>query len=77
MSIQCQAGLVQPLNAALLADRYLLLDLVDGSSLYKCIDVQSQESLVCKVSGLHKTNVCVCVVTMRDRDTMAIACACV
>lgn len=38
------------LNAALLQDRYLLLDLVDGSSFYKCIDIQSQKMLVCKVS---------------------------
>ena len=37
------------LNAALLQDRYLLLDLVDGSSFYKCIDIQTQKMLVCKV----------------------------
>lgn len=42
---------VQPtLNAALLQDRYLLLDMVDGSSFYKCIDIQTQKILVCKVS---------------------------
>lgn len=40
------------LNAALLQDRYLLLDLVDGSSFYKCIDIQTQKMLVCKVSEL-------------------------
>lgn len=39
------------LNAALLQDRYLLLDLVDGSSFYKCIDIQTQKILVCKVSS--------------------------
>jgi hypothetical protein len=39
-----------PMNAALLQDRYLLLDLVDGSSFYKCIDIQTQKMLVCKVS---------------------------
>lgn len=37
------------LNAALLQDRYLLLDMVDGSSFYKCIDIQTQKLLVCKV----------------------------
>lgn len=37
------------LNAALLQDRYLLLDLVDGSSFYKCIDIHTQKMLVCKV----------------------------
>lgn len=41
-----------PMNAALLQDRYLLLDLVDGSSFYKCIDIQTQKMLVCKVSLL-------------------------
>lgn len=43
---------VQPtFNAALLQDRYLLLDMVDGSSFYKCIDIQTQKILVCKVSS--------------------------
>jgi hypothetical protein len=41
-------------NAALLQDRYLLLDMVDGSSFYKCIDIQTQKLLVCKV------RVCIC-----------------
>lgn len=40
-----------PLNAAVLAERYLLLDSVEGSSLYRCIDIKTQEELVCKVSG--------------------------
>lgn len=41
---------IQPqLNAALLQDRYLLLDMVDGSSFYKCIDIQTQKLFVCKV----------------------------
>lgn len=38
------------MNAALLAERYLLLDLVEGSTLYKCIDVKTHEELVCKVN---------------------------
>lgn len=49
VGIQSQPGLVQPVPAALLADRYLLLDLVDGTSLYRCIDVRSHDELVCKV----------------------------
>ncbi|XP_037051319.1 tribbles homolog 2-like [Bradysia coprophila] len=56
VGIQSQPGLVQPVSAALLADRYLLLDLVDGSSLYKCIDVRSHEELVCKVANNPCTN---------------------
>lgn len=47
--IHNQNGLVQQLNAALLAERYLLMDLVEGSTLYKCIDVKTHEELVCKV----------------------------
>jgi tribbles homolog 1/2 len=41
---------VQPQhNASLIADRYLLMDLVEGSSMYKCVDIRTQEELVCKV----------------------------
>lgn len=50
--IHNQNGLVQKMNAALLAERYLLLDLVEGSTLYKCIDVKTHEELVCKVCGI-------------------------
>lgn len=46
-------NLTPPMNAALLQDRYLLLDLVDGSSFYKCIDIQTQKVLVCKVSLIN------------------------
>lgn len=56
VGIQSQPGLVQPVSAALLADRYLLLDLVDGSSLYRCIDVRSHDELVCKVANNPCTN---------------------
>lgn len=37
-------------GAAILGDRYILLDLCDGTSLYKCIDVKTKEEFVCKVS---------------------------
>lgn len=40
-----------PLNAAVLADRYLLLDSVEGSSLYRCVDIKTQEELVCKIAN--------------------------
>lgn len=36
-------------QAALVADKYLLLDQVEGSSLYKCLNVLTQQQLVCKV----------------------------
>lgn len=51
--IHNQNGLVQQMNAALLAERYLLLDLVEGSTLYKCIDVKTHEELVCKVRNYN------------------------
>lgn len=54
--IHNQNGLVQKLNAALLAERYLLLDLVEGSTLYKCIDVKTHDELVCKVANNPCTN---------------------
>ncbi|XP_055300286.1 tribbles homolog 2-like [Sitodiplosis mosellana] len=54
--IHNQNGLVQQMNAALLAERYLLLDLVEGSTLYKCIDVKTHEELVCKVANNPCTN---------------------
>lgn len=50
VQIQSQAGLVRHVNAALLADRYLLLEPLKGTSLYKCIDVRTHRDLVCKVS---------------------------
>jgi hypothetical protein len=44
---------VQPqYNAALIADRYLLMELVEGSTMYKCLDIRTQEELVCKVSRM-------------------------
>lgn len=33
----------------LLGDKYLLLNLVEGSSLYRCVNVHSQQEMVCKV----------------------------
>ena len=48
------SGNIAPqLNAALLHERYLLLDLVEGSSFYRCIDIQTQQKLVCKVSVIR------------------------
>ncbi|CAO1306029.1 unnamed protein product [Diamesa serratosioi] len=44
------------LNAALLQERYLLLELVDGSSFYKCVDITTQKMLVCKVVNNPCTN---------------------
>lgn len=38
-------------QATVVADKYLLLDQVEGSSLYRCMDVNTQEELVCKVRG--------------------------
>lgn len=52
-NIHNQNGLVQQMSATLLAERYLLLDLVEGSTLYKCIDVKSREELVCKVKQIN------------------------
>lgn len=40
----------QVVEAALVADKYLLLDQVEGSSLYRCLNVHTHQELVCKVS---------------------------
>lgn len=40
-----------PLNATILAERYLLLDVVEGSSLFRCTDLKTQEELVCKIAN--------------------------
>lgn len=37
-------------QTSVVADKYLLLDQAEGSSLYRCVDVNTQEELVCKVS---------------------------
>ncbi|KAI8427509.1 hypothetical protein MSG28_002035 [Choristoneura fumiferana] len=36
-------------QAALVAEKYLLLEQVEGSSLCRCVDVRTQEEYVCKV----------------------------
>lgn len=38
-------------TASLVGDKYLILDIPEGSTLNKCINVQTQEELVCKVIG--------------------------
>lgn len=37
-------------QAALVAEKYLLLEQVEGSALCRCVDVRTQEEYVCKVS---------------------------
>lgn len=34
---------------AIIADKYQLFEQVEGSSLYRCVDIQTKEELVCKV----------------------------
>lgn len=40
-------------QAALVAEKYLLLEQVEGSSLCRCVDVRTQEEYVCKVSDRY------------------------
>ena len=37
-------------SASLLGGKYILLDELEGSTLHRCLDISSQEELVCKVS---------------------------
>lgn len=39
-------------QASLLGDKYLLLEALEGSSLHRCLHIQTQEELVCKVTSL-------------------------
>ena len=39
-------------SASLLGGKFILLDELEGSSLHRCLDINSQEELVCKVSYL-------------------------
>lgn len=43
-------------QASVVADKYLLLDQPEGSSLYRCVDVKTQEELVCKVKQMQNLN---------------------
>ena len=38
-------------QASLLGDKYLLLEALEGSSLHRCLHIQTQEELVCKVTS--------------------------
>ena len=40
-------------SASLLGGKYVLLDELEGSSLHRCLDINSQEELVCKVRYRH------------------------
>ena len=40
-------------QASLLGDKYLLLEALEGSSLHRCLHIQTQEELVCKVITFH------------------------
>ena len=39
-------------SASLLGGKYILLDELEGSTLHRCLDISSQEELVCKVSEM-------------------------
>jgi len=43
-------------NACLIADRYLLLDPYEGSSLYKSFDISTKREFVCKIANKPCTN---------------------
>uniref|UniRef100_A0A182JHP4 Uncharacterized protein n=1 Tax=Anopheles atroparvus TaxID=41427 RepID=A0A182JHP4_ANOAO len=40
-----------PLNAVILAERYLMMEPVEGNNLYRCCDIKSHEELVCKIAN--------------------------
>lgn len=46
---QTQTDPEQVVHPSMVADKYLLLELLDGSSLCRCVHVKSQQEFVCKV----------------------------
>ena len=44
-------------SASLLGGKFILLDEVEGSTLHRCLDITSQEELVCKVSSTQQLSV--------------------
>lgn len=43
-------------QSSIIADKYQLFEQVEGSSLYRCVDINTHEELVCKVCLL--VNIC-------------------
>ena len=43
-------------SASLLGGKYILLDELEGSTLHRCLDINSHEELVCKVRDLSDIN---------------------
>ncbi|XP_058058416.1 tribbles homolog 2-like [Anopheles bellator] len=39
-----------PANATVLAERYLMLEPVEGNNLYRCFDIRTHEEMVCKIA---------------------------
>lgn len=52
------------LKTSIIADKYQLFEQVEGSSLYRCVDINTKEELVCKVSFLFVC--CKCILKSLD-----------
>lgn len=50
VSVQNTNYIAPRFSAHLLQGRYLMMNLIEGSTFYKCIDINTKEHLVCKVS---------------------------
>ncbi|KAJ8917435.1 hypothetical protein NQ315_005482 [Exocentrus adspersus] len=46
---QCPNVGERELQSSIIADKYQLFEQVEGSSLYRCVDISTQEELVCKI----------------------------
>lgn len=53
-SYQCD----KQLKTSIIDDKYQLFEQVEGSSLYRCVDIHTKEELVCKVSYFFSLIVC-------------------
>lgn len=49
---QCPNQGERDFQSSIIADKYQLFEQVEGSSLYRCVDINTHEELVCKVCRL-------------------------
>jgi tribbles-like protein len=50
--LPCSSPSNEQFSASLVGNKYLMLEMVEGSTLCRCINVHTQEELVCKVRSL-------------------------
>ncbi|PSN29046.1 hypothetical protein C0J52_26529 [Blattella germanica] len=55
--LPCVSPVNKQFNASLVGDKYLMLEILEGSTLHRCVNVHTQEEYVCKVVGRENSSV--------------------